>query len=73
MKNIEIVKDPYLYENAFKNDNGDVINYSRLCVDVKIGDTTKQLSYKLKGFETEYIRSLISADNAFSEKDIQND
>lgn len=73
MKNITIINQPYIYENAFKNDDGDVVNYSQLRVDVKIGDTIKPLSYKLKGFEIEYIKSLISADNAFNESDISND
>lgn len=69
-KNIEIVSQPYVYENAFKNQNGDTIEYAQLAVDVKIGDTTKRLTRKLVGFEKEYINSLISADNAFNEADI---
>lgn len=70
---IEIIKQPYLYENAFKNDNGDVVEYAQLAVDVKIGDTTCRLTKSLRGFEKEYIRDLISADNAFSENDIKAD
>ena len=66
-KNIEIVGQPYVYENAFKNAQGDVIEYAQLAVDVKIGDTTKKLTRKLVGFEKEYIKTLISADNAFDE------
>lgn len=73
MKNIKIVKTPYIYENAFKNDNGDLVNYAQLRVDVQIGDTIKSLTYKLKGFEVEYIKSLISADNAFSDNDVKVD
>lgn len=70
MKNIEIIKTPYIYENAFKNDNGDLIEYAQLSVDVKVGDTTCRLSKPLRGFEKEYIKSLISADNVFNENDI---
>lgn len=66
MNNIKIVSKPYVYENAFKNDNGDLINYAQLAVDVKVGDTTCRLTKKLKGFETEYIKSLIS-DSASAE------
>lgn len=66
-KNIEIVGQPYVYENAFKNQNGDMIEYAQLAVDVKIGDTTKRLTRKLVGFEKEYINTLISSDNAFGE------
>lgn len=73
MKNIKIVSQPYIYENAFKNDNGDLVNYAQLRVDVKIGDTTKSLTYKLKGFETEYVKTLISADNAFGDNDVKVD
>lgn len=73
MKNIAIVKSPYVYENAFKNDNGDVIEYAKLAVDVKVGDTTCRLTKSLKGFEKEYIKSLISVDNAFGENDIKAD
>lgn len=62
---IKIVSEPYVYENAFKNENGDMIEYSQLRVDVQIGDTKRSLSYKLKGFESEYIKSLISNSNAF--------
>lgn len=65
MSNIKIVSDPYVYENAFQNENGQIINYSQLAVDVQIGDTKARLTKKLRGFETEYIKSLISADNAF--------
>lgn len=65
MSSIKIVKQPYIFENAFKNENGDVVEYSQLRVDVKIGDTIKPLVYKLKGFEAEYIKSLISSENAF--------
>lgn len=71
MKNIQIIKTPYVYENAFKNDNGDLINYSQLRVDVKIGEKTIHLTYKLKDIESEYVKSLLSADEAFSEDDIQ--
>ena len=73
MKNITIVKTPYVYENAFKNDNGDLIEYAQLAVDVKVGDTICRLTKSLKGFEKEYIKSLISADNAFNENDIKVD
>lgn len=69
-KNIKIVKMPYVYENAFKNDNGELVEYCQLRVDVQIGDTVKPLVYKLRGFEGEYIKSLISSDSAFSEDDI---
>lgn len=68
-KNIKIVGQPYVYENAFTGADGNVIEYSQLAVDVQIGDTIKKLSYKLRGFEKEYIKTLISADNAFSEDD----
>lgn len=68
---IQIVKQPYLYENAFKNDNGDVVEYAQLAVDVKIGETTCRLTKSLRGFEKEYIRDQISAENAFSENDIK--
>ena len=68
-KNVKIVGQPYVYENAFKNQQGDVIEYAQLAVDVQIGDTTKRLTRKLVGFEKEYIKSLISADNAFNEGD----
>lgn len=68
---IEIVKQPYLYENAFKNDNGDVIEYAQLAVDVKIGDTVCRLTKSLRGFEKEYVKDQISADSAFSENDIK--
>lgn len=61
MNTIKIISQPYVYENAFKNDNGDLINYAKLCVDVQIGDTKQRLSKSLRGFETEYIKSLISA------------
>lgn len=73
MKNIKIVKAPYIYENAFKNDNGDLVNYAQLRVDVQIGETIKSLTYKLKGFEVEYIKTLISSDNAFNENDVKVD
>lgn len=66
-KNVKIVSDVYVYENAFKNDSGDLINYSQLAVDVQIGDTKLRLTRKLRGFENEYIKSLISADNAFGD------
>lgn len=66
-KNIQIVGTPYVYENAFKNDKGDVIEYAQLAVDVKIGDTTLRLTRSLRGFEKEYIKTLISADNAFGD------
>ena len=56
MKNITIVKTPYVYENAFKNDNGDLIEYAQLAVDVKVGDTICRLTKSLKGFEKEYIK-----------------
>lgn len=68
---IEIVKQPYLYENAFKNDNGDVIEYAQLAVDVKIGDTVCRLTKSLRGFEKEYVKDQISAESAFSENDIK--
>lgn len=68
---IEIVKQPYLYENAFKNDNGDVIEYAQLAVDVKIGDTVCRLTKSLRGFEKEYVKDHISAESAFSENDIK--
>lgn len=64
-KNIKIVSVPYVYENAFKTDDGNLINYSQLAVDVQIGETKLRLTRKLRGFENEYIKSLISADNAF--------
>lgn len=67
-KNIEIVGQPYVYENAFKSDSGELINYSQLAVDVKIGDTIRRLTCKLRGFEKEYVNSLISADNAFGDQ-----
>lgn len=70
MKNISIANEPYVFENAFKNENGDVIEYAQLAVDVKIGDTTCRLTKSLKGFEKEYIKSLISADSAFNEDDV---
>lgn len=66
-KNVEIIGKPYIYENAFKSENGDIVNYAQLAIDVKIGDTTKRLTYKLRGFEKEYLNSLISADNAFGD------
>lgn len=66
-KNVEVIGQPYVYENAFKNQNGDTIEYAQLAIDVKIGDTTKRLTRKLVGFEKEYINSLISSDNAFGE------
>lgn len=69
---MEIVKQPYIYENAFKNENGDIIEYCQLRVDVKIGDKVIPLSYKLRGFESEYVKSLISAQEAFSENDIKD-
>ena len=68
-KNIKIVGQPYVYENAFKNQQGDVIEYAQLAIDVQIGDTVKRLTRKLVGFEKEYIKTLISADNAFNEGD----
>lgn len=68
---IKIVKDPYLYENAFKNDNGDMIEYSQLAVDVKVGDTVCRLTKSLRGFEKEYIKDQIEAESAFSENDIK--
>lgn len=71
MKNIQIVKTPYVYENTFKNDNGDLINYSQLRVDVKVGEKKVHLTYKLKDIEAEYVKSLLSADEAFSENDIK--
>lgn len=61
---IKIISQPYVYENAFKNENGDLINYAQLAVDIKIGDTTARLTKKLRGFESEYIKSLISASAA---------
>lgn len=67
---IKIVKTPYIYENAFKNDNGDVIEYAQLAVDVQIGDTVCRLTKSLRGFEKEYVKDQISAENAFSENDI---
>lgn len=63
MEEIKVITKPYIYENAFKSDNGDLINYSRLCVDVKIGDTTCRLTKKLTGFEVPYIKSLIEKQN----------
>lgn len=68
-KNLQIVGQPYVYENAFKNDKGEIINYSRLAVDVKVGETTIRLTHKLTGFEKEYFNNLISADQAFNEGD----
>lgn len=67
MKYITIAKYPYIYENAFKNDNGDLIEYAQLAVDVKIGETICRLTKSLKGFEKEYIKSLIREENAFGE------
>ena len=66
-KNVKILSQPYVYENAFKAPDGNLIEYSQLAVDVKIGDTTCRLTKKLRGFEKEYIKSLIQADNAFGE------
>lgn len=68
---IKIVKTPYIYENAFKNDNGDVIEYAQLAVDVQIGDTVCRLTKSLRGFEKEYVKDQISAESAFSENDIK--
>lgn len=64
-KNVKIISQPYVYENAFKTDDGNLINYSQLCVDIMVGETKLRLSRKLRGFEPEYIKTLISADNAF--------
>ena len=67
---IELTGGLYVYENAFKNDDGDLIEYSQLRQDVKIGDKVVHLSYKLRGFESEFVKDLISAQNVFNENDI---
>lgn len=67
---IELTGGLYVYENAFKNDDGDLIEYSQLRQDVKIGDKIVHLSYKLRGFESEFVKDLISAQNVFNENDI---
>lgn len=70
---IELQGGLYVYENAFKNDDGDLIEYSQLRQDVKIGDKILHLSYKLRGFECQFIKDLISAQNAFNENDVKVD
>lgn len=63
-KNVKIVKDVYIYENSFKNENGDLVNYAKLACDVQIGSTICRLTKSLKGFEVEYVKNLIAKDSA---------
>lgn len=70
---IETTGGLYVYENAFKNEDGDMVEYAQLRQDVKIGDKILHLSYKLRGFESEFIKDLISAQNAFSADDVKAD
>lgn len=67
MKNIKIVKEPYVNDGNFKTLNGDSISYSHLCVDVQVGDSICTLKKSLKGLEKDYVKGLIEADRLISD------